>query len=236
MDSKGTGQAYNAKDEELIHQLINSRLEQKAQLEYEDLEGYEIPPRTQFSMMKKPAVTIRYKQFSFNTAAVRLFEGVQHVIPILNPQKKRLAIVPCSQEESASVEWAREKDGKWISKPITSLEFVEKIYALMNWDRNCRYKILGRVANSSDGLILLFDLDEAIFYAATPTEYIDQSTGEVKKRRTVYYPDEYKDRIGKSYNDYAEARQLSIFEDLEGYVGQTYGDAPPSETEQYPLE
>ena len=229
METKGTGQSYNAKDEELIHQLINSRLEQKAQMEYEDLEGYEIPPRTQFSMLKKPAVTVRYKQFTFNTAAVRLFEGVQHVLTILNPKKKRLAVVPCSQEESASVEWARQKDEKWISKTITSLEFVEKIFALMNWDRNCRYKILGRVANSSDGLILLFDLEEAIFYAATPTEYVDRETGEIKKRRAVYYPDEYKGRIGKSYNDYVEARQLSIFEDLEGYVGQTYGDALPSD-------
>ena len=201
MDTKGTGQSYNAKDEKLIHELIKSRMEQKARMEFEDLEGYEVPPRTQFSMMKKPAVTIRYKQISFNTAAVRLFEGVQHILTILNPTKKRLAVVPCSQEESASVEWARQKDGKWISKSITSLEFVEKIYALMNWDRNCRYKILGRVANSSDGLILLFDFDEAIFYAATPTEYLDQKTGKMKKRRTVYYPDEYKDRIGKSYND-----------------------------------
>ena len=172
MDTKGTGQSYNAKDEDLIHQLINSRLEQKSQMEYEDLEGYELPPRTQFSMLKKPAVTIRYKQFTFNTAAIRLFEGVQHVLTILNPKKKRLAVVPCSQEESASVEWARQKDEKWINKSITS-----------------------------------------------------RKTGEVKKRRAVYYPDEYKDRIGKSYNDYVEARQLSIFEDLEGYVGQTYGDA-----------
>ena len=230
--STGTGQSYNAEDQELIKQLIKSRQRQKSELEFENLDDYELPPRTQFSMLKKPALTIRYKMFACNTASVRLFEGVQHILPILNPKKNRLAIVPCKEEESASVEWARQKDGKWLNKQITSLEFVEKIYSLMNWDRNCRYKILGRIANSSSGLILVFDLDEAIFFAAKATEYIDQKTGKVKKRRTVYYPDEYKDRIGKSYNDYAEARQMSIFENLEGYVGKTYEDAEVDETAQ----
>ena len=99
----------------------------------------------------------------------------------------------------------------------------------MKWDRNCRYKILGRVANSSSGLIMVFDLEEAIFFAAQPTEYVDNKTGEVKKRRTIYYPDEYKNRIGKSYNDYAAAKQLNIFEYLEDYVGKTYGDASADE-------
>lgn len=225
----GTGQSYNAEDQELIKKLIKSRQRQKTELEFENLDDYELPPRTQFSMLKKPALTIRYKMFACNTASVRLFEGVQHILPILNPKKNRLAIVPCKEEESASVEWARQKDGKWLNKQITSLEFVEKIYSLMNWDRNCRYKILGRVANSSSGLILVFDLDEAIFFAARPTEYVDKDTGKVKKRRTVYYPDEYKDRIGKSFSDYAEARQMSIFENLEGYVGKTYEDAEADE-------
>ena len=52
----------------------------------------------------------------------------------------------------------------------------------------------------------------------------------VVKRKTSYYPDEYKDRIGKSYNDYVAARQMSVFEYLEGYVGQTYSDAAAQET------
>ena len=94
------------------------------------------------------------------------------------------------------------------------------------------------MANSSSGLILIFDLVEAIFFAAKPTEYLDQETGKVVKRKTIYYPDEYKDRIGKSYNDYVAARQMSVFEYLEGYVGQTYSDAVAQEmkTEKVAVE
>ena len=45
------GQGYTAKEQELIRQLIQARMEQQSELGYEDLEGYELPPRTQFSML-----------------------------------------------------------------------------------------------------------------------------------------------------------------------------------------
>ena len=80
-------------------------------------------------------------------ACIRLFEGIKYVLPILHPNKKRLALIMCPEEDSASVEWARQKDENWVNKDITSLEFVENIFRLMNWNRECRYKVLGRVAN-----------------------------------------------------------------------------------------
>ena len=85
-------------------------------------------------------------------ACIRLFEGIKYVLPILHPNKKRLALIMCPEEDSASVEWARQKDENWVNKDITSLEFVENIFRLMNWNRECRYKVLGRVANSDQGL------------------------------------------------------------------------------------
>lgn len=45
-------QGYSVRETELIQELIKARLEHKAELEHESLEGYELPPRTQFSMLK----------------------------------------------------------------------------------------------------------------------------------------------------------------------------------------
>lgn len=212
---------YNARERQLIENMRLSNKGQPVNLEYEDLEGYEVPPRTQFSMLKKAAVTFKYKQMMFNMAAIRLFEGTKYILPIVNREKKRLAIIMCSEEESSSVEWARLKQDKWVNKTITSLEFIEKIYAMMGWDRNCRYKVLGKIVTSNRGLIYVFDLTEAIMFSPLPDEYFDKRTGKVRKRRIVYYPDEYKGRIGKSYHDYVVSQQMSLFEDLEGYVGGT---------------
>ena len=211
------GEVQSEKEYALIQELIKVRQESNRELEYEHFDGYEMPPRTQFSMLKKPAVSIKYGKLTFNMAAIRLFEGVQHVLPMVNRQKKRLAIVPCAEEESASVEWARKKGDTWVNKQVTSLDFVESIFQFMEWNRECRYKILGRLVNSDRGLILVFDLEEFIMFEPNKEEYIDPTTGETKKRQVKYYPDFYKDRIGRYYNDYVAMRQMNLFEDTESY-------------------
>lgn len=228
---KSAGQAYNYSDQELIRRLVKSRMAQKQQLEYEDLDGYVLPPRTQFSMLKKPAVTIKYGRMTFNMACIRLFESVQYILPLIHPEKKKLTIVTCAEEESASVQWARIRstDGEWVNRDITSDDFIYNVYKMMGWKPGCRYKVLGRVANSREGLVLVFDLEEAVMFASKPVEIVNEETGEVKKKQVKYYPDAYKDVIGKSYNDYIEARQMNLFEYLEDYVGQTYSDKPQEE-------
>ena len=202
MEEKSREQEMSAREISLIRELAQIRKEYKRELEYEKFDGYELPPRTQFSMLNKPAVSIKYGVMKFNMACIRLFEGIKYVLPILHPNKKRLALIMCPEEDSASVEWARQKDENWVNKDITSLEFVENIFKLMNWNRECRYKVLGRVANSDQGLCMLFDLEEAIMFTPKPQEYTDPLTGEMKKKQMKFFPDAYKNRIGKSYNDY----------------------------------
>ncbi len=208
----------------------------KRELEYEKFDGYELPPRTQFSMLNKPAVSIKYGVMKFNMACIRLFEGIKYVLPILHPNKKRLALIMCPEEDSASVEWARQKDENWVNKDITSLEFVENIFRLMNWNRECRYKVLGRVANSDQGLCMLFDLEEAIMFTPKPQEYTDPLTGEMKKKQMKFFPDAYKNRIGKSYNDYIADHQMNMFEDFIGYQGSAVLDEPVREEDSFSKE
>ena len=215
------------REQALIQELIKTKQEQKQELEFESFEGYELPPRTQFSMLKKPAVSIKYGKMTFNMACIRLFEGIQYILPLVNIAKKRLAVAMCVEEESASVEWARfKKNEVWVNKDITSVDFIEKIYQAMGWRRECRYKVLGRVANSDRGLILVFDLDEAIMFTPMKEEYEDPKTGEKKKRQVKYYPDLYKTRIGKSYEDYEQARQINLLEDIMSYEDGGPGEPP----------
>ena len=182
-DEKKKGHSYSPTDQELIRLLTLSRKEQKSELEYEDLEGYEIPPRTQFSMLKKPAVSIKYGRMTFNMASIRMFEDIEYILPLVHVGKKKLTIVMCSEEEASSVAWARKraKDGQWVNKDISSEDFIEKIYKMMNWRRDCRYKVMGKVSNSQEGLVLVFELQEAIMFAPNPVEFTDEATGEVPR-------------------------------------------------------
>ena len=230
---KEQGMSY--REFELVQEYAKAKLEAQSELQYEDLSDYEIPPRTQFSMLKKPAVSIKYKEITFNMTCVRMFEGITNVLMSLSSNKKRLAVITRKEEGASTVEWSRKKEDKFVNKTITSLEFTDAIYKLMNWDRGNRYKVLGRIANSAEGLILVFDLEEAIMFDALPEEYVDKRTGELKKRIKVYYPEKYEGRIGNYYHDYVATEQISMFENLNEYEDGQNGEAQtatPSATEE----
>ena len=239
-DVKPTG--MSEREFVLIKELIKTRLESNQELEYESFEGYELPPRTQFSMLKKPAVSIKDGKMTFNMAAIRLFEGVRYVLPMVNKDTKRIAIVPCAEEESASVEWARtrKKDGAWVNKTISSRDFVKAIYDVMDWSDVNRYKVLGRVANSERGLILVFEMEEAITFEPRKEKYVDKKTGETKSRQVKTYPEKYDGRIGQTYDEYKQRHMQEGFEEIDKYsdneeiaqdsrLGDTSNDGIPSD-------
>ena len=79
---------------------------------------------------------------------------------------------------------------------------------------------------------MLFDLEEAIMFTPeSHTEYTDPLTGEMKKKQIKFFPDVYKDRIGKSYNDYISGHQMNLFEDFIGYQGSAVLDEPEQKTD-----
>ena len=59
-------------------------------------------------------------------------------------------------------------------------------------------------------------------------------TGEMKKKQMKFFPDAYKNRIGKSYNDYIADHQMNMFEDFIGYQGSAVLDEPVQEENTVP--
>ena len=219
-----TMEGYSPKEQELIRQLVQERLGKKGAIEFESLDDYVVPPNMFFSMIKKPAVSIRGNRMEFNMSSIRLFEGVQYVLPMLSERKKRMVVAICAEEELSSVEWARQQKGKWVNRNLTCPEYVQNIYKMMNWQPNCRYKVYGNLANSERGLVLVFDLTAAVMFDPLPEEYFDKKSGKMKKRINKFYPDEIRMKLGRSYSDYMAIQERSSFESLSGYQDTT-GDS-----------
>lgn len=227
INQKELGSGLSKKEIELVQELIKVRQENNQGFVFEELDGYEVPPRTQFSMLRKPQLSIKDGHFTFNMACIRLFKDIQYIVPIVSKGKKRLAVIPCEEEESSSVDWARKKDGNWVNKDIMNREMCADIFQMMDWEEEARYKILGEIRMSPRGVILVFELEEAVLFASKQQEYIDEETGEVKVKRVniKFYPDKYKGRIGMSYNDYMQTKQLNKFENFVDYFdnnGESY--------------
>lgn len=220
-------EGYTPKEQELIRQLVQERLGKKNAIEFESLDDYVVPPKMFFSMIKKPAVSIRANRLEFSMSAIRLFEGVQHILPMLSERKKRMVVAICAEEELSSIEWARLKKDKWVNRSISCPEYVQNIYKMMGWNKNCRYKVYGHLSNSERGLVLVFDLASAVMFDPLPEEYFDKRSGKMKKRINKYYPDEIRMKLGRSYSDYEATQRMSSFESLSGYM-DTAGSAVAS--------
>lgn len=228
----GGSEGYSRKEQELIHQLVQERLGRKSALEYESLDDYVVPPKMFFSMLKKPAVSIRPNRLEFSMSSIRLFEGVQYVLPMTSEKKKRMVIAICAEEEISSIEWARQKDGKWVNRSITCPEYTNRLYEMMNWNRECRYKAYGHLSNSERGLVIVFDLESAVMFDPLPEEYFDKRSGKMKKRINKYYPDEIRMKLGRSYSDYMSIQERSGFESLSGYTDSSGTEIPSSLTDE----
>ena len=204
--------------------LLQKAMQENEEVGFESLEGYELPPRTQFTMTNKPAVSIKGNRMTFSMAAIRMFESYHYIMPMINPTTKRLSIIPREEEDSSTVEWSRysQKTGKLQNKPIVSDEFIRKIFAFMDWNADCRYKLIGRLAYSEHGMILVFDLEEAIMFSPKKQEVLDPVTGKSSKKVLKYYPDRYKNCFGMTYNDYLAMKENERYEETSGYESIEY--------------
>ena len=75
-----------------------------------------------------------------------------------------------------------------------------------------------------------------IMFTPKPQEYADPLTGEMKKKQMKFFPDTYRNRIGKSYNDYIADHQMNMFEDFIGYQGSAVLDEPVREEDSFSKE
>lgn len=76
MEEKSRAQELSVREISLIRELAQIRKEHKRELEYEKFDGYELPPRTQFSMLNKPAVSIKYGVMKFNMACIQFIQAL----------------------------------------------------------------------------------------------------------------------------------------------------------------
>ena len=105
MEEKSRAQELSVREISLIRELAQIRKEHKRELEYEKFDGYELPPRTQFSMLNKPAVSIKYGVMKFNMACkdvIRILGSPAYICILQRKDRKSIAITPCAAEHPMS--------------------------------------------------------------------------------------------------------------------------------------
>lgn len=149
---------------------------------------YEVVRCEYFSGVGEPAITFKRGRVKFSAACLKKIPEDNYVLFLIDSAGEKLTIEPCGSDERDAIRWSSFYSEKRKPKVITGSEFCRRLFELMRWHDDCRYKLFGKAACGADGkVILAFDLNSAIIYRP------DDSG---KLSRDPDYPHEWGDSFG----------------------------------------
>ncbi len=180
-------------------------VEEGEEQEAVDLAGYQVTKAELFAHSREAAVTIWDNRIKFNMACLRKFPGVTHIQLLIHPEQKRLIVRPCLPDAPDSLRWASgggEREVK--NRDMLCMIFAQRLYDLMGWEKQYRYKMLGKPAVYNNEVLYLFKLNDfELFVTKGP-----------QKRRS-YLPENWRDFFGVPVEDHEEAYKIDL---AEGYI------------------
>ena len=177
-----------------------------------DYEGFEVVRREFFSHTFEVSVSFRIDSIMFNTATLKKMPNVRYVQFIVNPEKKKIVIKSCDVDDKDAIRWCQynEKLDKRTPKKILCRMFAAKVFDMMDWNIENRYKIQGNILRSQTEMLIVFDLNDTEVY--TPKRRGED--GRLMKTKP-YYPEGWRESFGLPVAEHERALDINI---LDGYA------------------
>lgn len=191
------------KDDDKIE--VSDVAETAEEYEMVELAGYQVTKAELFAHSKDPAITIWEDRIKFNMACLRRFPGVTHIQILIHPNQLRLVIRPCEPDAPDSLRWASGGGEREIkNRDMICRIFAAKLYELMNWKKERRYKMLGKPAISNGEVLYLFKLTDFEMFVATG-----------KRKSRSYLPEDWRECFGTPVEQHEDSYKIDL---AEGYV------------------
>lgn len=169
------------------------------------LAGFEVAKAEFFAHTREPAITIWDNKIKFNMACLRRFPGVKYIQLLIHPTEKRLIVRPCEADAPDSLRWATGGSEADIKNRDMKCEiFAAKIFELMNWKTEYKYKMLGKPAVCNNEALYLFKLEDFELFV---------STG--KRTRRSFLPEQWRECFGVPVEKHDESYKINL---AEGYI------------------
>ena len=202
-------------------ELLSAREERRLELQQRfNPKKMKVVRKELFANLRDPAVTIRNGNITFNTACINGLEDVVWVNLMIDQDAGLLAVQECDENDKHALRWCIAKPDKRKSRKMTCPGFTDLLYSVMDWDKNCRYKILGYQIDFEGKPLYVFDLTAyKIFQEKQKTG--EESDGvEVQaeisaEARKGYFPDDIANTFGVSVQEHK--RQMEVSE-LDGLI------------------
>ena len=168
-----------------------------------NLAGYQVTKAELFAHTREPAITIWANRIKFNMACLRRFPGVSHIQILIHPEQKRMIIRPCDPEAPDSLRWARGGGEKeMMNRDLLCKVFAAKVFDLMGWDKQYRYKMLGNPAICDGEMLFLFRLTDFELFTCS-------------QKSVSYLPGDWRDYFGTPVEAHEESFKIDL---ADGYI------------------
>ena len=167
-----------------------------------NLAGYQVTKAELFSHTKEPAITVWENRIKFNMACLRRFPGVTHIQILIHPEQKRLIVRPCKPDTPDSLRWAKGGGEKELqNRELLCKIFAAILFDLMNWDKQYRYKMMGKPAIYKNEMLFLFKLTDFELF--------------VGGRKGSYLPSDWRDYFGVPIDQHEASYKIDL---ADGYI------------------
>ena len=178
-----------------------------------DFDGFQVVRREFFAHTREPSASFSNCKFYVNAACLNKFPNVDYVQALVNQQTKILALRPCDENDRDAIMWCNATSGRRKVKQITCKLFFAKIFTLMEWNPDHRYKLLGKVIHANGEYLIAFDLTSTEVY-----QRVFKEGEKPKVSRTPVFPIGWQDQFGLPYEEHRQSMQVNIFDGYAVYA------------------
>lgn len=172
-----------------------------------DLDSFQVVRREFFSHISEPSISFCDYKIGLNAACIKRMPDTDYIQFLVNRQTKTLAVRPCQESDLHSFQWCTTRGGKRKPRQVTGKMFFMKIFTMMDWNPDYRYKILGKLIRANGQYLFVFDLTSTEMYRRIVKE------GEkIKTSRVPVFPAEWQDQFGVPFEEHRKQLQINIFD------------------------
>lgn len=185
-----------------------------------NLDDYQVVRREFFAHLREPAISFSDCKIFVNAACLAKFPDANYAQLLINRKDKILALRPCEEYAKDSFPWCNTNGGKRKTRATTCKLLFAKLVALMDWDPEFRYKMLGRIVHANGEYLIAFDLTATEVY-----KRIVDTNNKPKKSRTPVYPADWQNQFGLPFYEHKKAMQINVFDGYAIYSVKEQVDA-----------
>lgn len=171
-------------------------------------EGYQVVRSEFFAHMLEPSITFNGNRMYVNSACLRKLPDVDYVQILIHREEKKLVLRPADENAKDAFLWCTSKNGVKHPKQITCRVFFAKLFTMMEWNPDFRYKLLGKVIRDrGDERLVVFDLKATEIYLRIVAE------GQKPKiSRKPVFPAEWENQFGLPVEEHRKQLTVNIFD------------------------